>query len=157
MRVSASSRAILLAGVLAAALCAIVAIGTPVAAVPAEGTKAAADAGAAPSVPGMTPWGAVITGLMMLLSSSYALYGYGGRGVVTREPTVTEAQAEAPAATRKPARERRPHPELPRGHRAEPRQALLRARNVPRHSHTATSRSKKRRLGAGCRGPLRKT
>ncbi len=120
---------------------------------PACGLKAEGAAAEAPAVPGLTPWGAVVMALLMLTSSSFALYA----GSVARlKLKIVTRGADRPSdeipATKEPRRQ------APRWPQIQERQSqLYRQRRTGRRPHSATSQSKKRRLGAGCRGPLRKT
>lgn len=127
---------------------------------PAAGLKAEPverDEAAPRAAPGMTPWGAVILSILMLSSSSLALYG--GR-LTVRVPrgATTRTDSERPSE-RAPQRAQKPLDQPWRRRRGEQR----REARAPRRKRTAargwraSSQSKKRRLGAGCRGPLRNT
>lgn len=111
-------------------------------------------AAAEPAVPGLTPWGAVVMALIMLTSSSFALYA--GSLARLKHRVVTRA-ADRPSDEIAHAIPQ-PRRQAPRWPQIQERQSqLYRQRRTSKRPHSATSQSKKRRLGAGCRGPLRKT
>jgi len=106
------------------------------------------------SVPALSTWAAVVMAILMLSASSFAMYG----GNIAKRKNVTGTGSAAQPGHSNPVATTQVGDRSKRELSAKQREMQLRReRRRMSRMHSHTSRSKKRRAGPGCRGPLRKT